>query len=261
VLAPQRQSTILLAIRQYGAVRVADLSVELGVSEMTIRRDLDVLAAGGLIEKVHGGATLVGGTSTYEPGFRAKSERQRPEKAAIAATAAAMVQPGTAVGLSAGTTTWTLANLLKSIPDITVVTNSIRVASVFHDDPGSGQTIVLTGGVRTPSDALVGPIAALALQSMHLDLVFMGVHGIDAAAGFTTPNLLEADTNRELVKAGRRLVVLADHTKIGVIGISTIATLSQADLLITDDNLAPADQAMLMERVPEVVLAATAQAE
>lgn len=257
MLAAQRQSAILDAVRRAGAVRVSDLADQLSVSEMTIRRDLDQLAGTGLVEKVHGGATLIGNTSTFEPGFTAKADRERPEKAAIAAEAAAMVQPGMAVGLSAGTTTWTLARKLKSIPEITVVTNSIRVANVFHEDPGADQTIVLTGGVRTPSDALVGPVAAAALQSMHLDIVFLGVHGIDARAGFTTPNLLEADTNRELVKAGRRLVVLADHTKVGVIGISTIAPIAEADVVITDDQVDAGQEAVLREHAREVVLAGT----
>jgi DeoR/GlpR family transcriptional regulator of sugar metabolism len=255
MLAAQRQTAILDAVRRHGAARVAQLAEELSVSEMTIRRDLDALAANGLVAKVHGGATLAGNNSTYEPGFTAKSDQQRPEKAAIAAAAAEMVQPGMAVGLSAGTTTWTLAHLLKTVPGITVVTNSIRVANVFHEDPGTDQTIVLTGGVRTPSDALVGPVAAKTLQSMHLDIVFMGVHGFDIRAGFTTPNLLEADTDRELVKAGRRLVVLADHTKVGVIGISTIATLDQADVVIVDDGLDPGQRAALQEHLQHLVTA------
>ncbi|MGI8992925.1 MAG: DeoR/GlpR family DNA-binding transcription regulator [Nocardioidaceae bacterium] len=255
MLAAQRQNAILDAVRREGAARVAQLADELAVSEMTIRRDLDTLAANGLVAKVHGGATLAGSTSTFEPGFIAKSDQQRPEKAAIAAAAAEMVQPGMAIGLSAGTTTWTLAHLLKTVPAITVVTNSIRVANVFHDDPGPDQTIVLTGGVRTPSDALVGPVAAQTLQSMHLDIVFMGVHGFDIRAGFTTPNLLEAETDRELVKAGRRLVVLADHTKVGVIGISTIATLGQADVVIVDDAIDPEQHIVLGEHVQHLVTA------
>lgn len=257
MLAAQRQSVILDAVRRDGAVRVSDLAEQLSVSDMTIRRDLDFLAEGGLVEKVHGGATVVGNNSTYEPGFPAKAEREQPEKAAIAQAAAAMVHPGMAVGLSAGTTTWTLARYLKGVAGITVVTNSIRVAAVFHDDPGPSQTVVLTGGVRTPSDALVGSVAALALQSMHLDLVFLGVHGIDSRAGFTTPNMMESETDRELMRAGRRFVVLADHTKIGVIGISTIAPVREADTVITDDGLSAEQEAVLRENVRDLVIAPT----
>ena len=88
--------------------------------------------------------------------------------------------------------------------------------------------------MRTPSEALVGPFAVAALRTVHVDLVFVGVHGMDPHSGFTCPNLLEADTDRALIEAGRRLVVVADHSKWGVIGISSIARLDQADILITD---------------------------
>jgi len=257
MLAAQRQAAILEAVRRDGAVRVSDLAERLSVSDMTIRRDLDALAESGLLAKVHGGATVIGGTSTYEPGFAAKAAREQAEKAAIAQAAAGLAQPGMAVGLSAGTTTWALARCLKGVPHLTVVTNSIRVADVFHDDPDPSQTIVLTGGIRTPSDALVGPVAAYTLQSMHLDVVFLGVHGIDERAGFTTPNLMESETNRELVKAGRRFVVLADHTKIGVIGISTFAPIGDAELVVTDDGLAPDQEAVLRDHARELLVVPT----
>ena len=91
----------------------------------------------------------------------------------------------------------------------------MRVADVVLSSGRSDQTVVLTGGIRTPSDALVGPVAVEALRSLHLDLVFLGVHGVDERSGFTTPNLMESETNRALVEAGRRLVVVADHTQVG----------------------------------------------
>ena len=163
---------------------------------MTIRRDLDVLASAGLLAKVHGGATASACASTDEPGFEAKSHRQLEEKEAIARRAARLVEPGQAIALTAGTTNWRLAHHLTSVPHLTVVTNSIQVANVFHHDARPDLTVVLTGGVRTPSDALVGPVAVPTLHSLHVDLLFMGVHGLTEEAGFTTPNLLEAETNQ-----------------------------------------------------------------
>jgi DeoR/GlpR family transcriptional regulator of sugar metabolism len=254
MLARQRQALILERVREDGAVRVADLVKMFGVSDMTVRRDLEALDARGLLEKVHGGATPARGSSLDEPGFVAKSVLQEDEKAAIATAAAALVDPGTAIGLSAGTTTYALARRLVDIPGLTLVTNSVPVANVLYGAGRSDQTVILTGGVRTPSDALVGPFAVAALQTIHVDLVFMGVHGMDPHSGFTTPNLLEADTNRALVKAGRRLVVLADHTKWGVIGISSIARLDEADILITDAGI-PADvRAVLGAAVHELIV-------
>ena len=127
---------------------------------------------------MHGGATLRGGLSAEEPGFEAKSHRQLKEKEAIARAASRLVEPGQAIGLTAGTTTWRLAHHLTDVPDLTVVTNSIQVADVLHRAPRPDLTVVLTGGVRTPSDALVGPIAVNAIRSLHLDVLFLGVHGI-----------------------------------------------------------------------------------
>lgn len=235
-LARVRQDYILGRVRNEGAVSVAELVQTLGVSDMTIRRDLSVLHQRGLLEKTYGGAAAIPGNALYEPGFRAKSVLMRTEKEAIAAAAVELVEPGMAIGLSAGTTTHALALRLAELPGVTVVTNSIPVADVFHNQGTADATVILTGGVRTPSDALVGPIAVTALRSVHVDLVFMGVHGM-YARGFTTPNIHEAETDRALIDAGRRLVVLADHTKWGVIGISAIASLDEADTLITDGGI------------------------
>jgi DeoR/GlpR family transcriptional regulator of sugar metabolism len=254
VLARQRQAHILDRIREDGAVKVADLVRELGVSDMTVRRDLEVLHILGLLEKVHGGATTASEGSLFEPGFAAKSALQEREKSAIASAAARLIEPGSAIALSAGTTTHALARRLAEIPGLTVVTNSVPVADVLYRSGRPDHMIILTGGVRTPSDALVGPFAVAALRTVHLDQVFMGVHGMETRTGFTTPNILEAETDRALVEAGRRLIVLADHTKWGVIGISSFARLDQADVLITDSGLAGDAHSELAAHVREVVL-------
>ncbi|MDF5758721.1 DeoR/GlpR family DNA-binding transcription regulator [Spongiactinospora sp. TRM90649] len=255
MLAQQRRQAILERVRASGGVRVADLVRELGVSDMTIRRDLEVLAERGLVAKVHGGATATGPGSTEEPGFAAKSVRQQLEKDAIAREAARLVRPGTAVALSAGTTIWTLARHLVEIADLTVITNSIRVADVFHRAPRADRTVVLTGGVRTPSDALVGPVAVAAIRRLHVDTLFLGVHGMSVRAGFTTPNLLEAETDRELIACARRLVVPADHTKWGLVGISTIAELSEAHVVVTDDGLCRQARDELAAAAGELIVA------
>jgi len=255
MLAKQRQAVILEEVRRSGGVRVSDLTELLQVSDMTIRRDLDVLAESGLVEKVHGGATAVGERSTFEPGFEAKSFRERPEKEAIAELAATLVRPGSAIGLNAGTTTWALARRLGEVPNLTVVTNSIQVAGVFHQHDRGDQTVVLTGGLRTPSDALVGPVAIGAIRSLNLDVVFMGVHGMDPRRGFSTPNLMEAEANRALAEAARRVVVVADHTKWGVIGLCSILALDQADVLVTDAGLGEEAREVLAEQVGELLVA------
>ena len=254
MLAKQRQAYILDRVREDGAVKVADLVRELGVSDMTVRRDLEALRVLGLLEKVHGGATTSSEGTLFEPGFAVKSTLQEHEKAVIAAAASRLVEPGSAIALSAGTTTHALARRLTDVPGLTIVTNSVPVADVMYRAGRPDQTIILTGGVRTPSDALVGPFAVATLRTVHLDQTFMGVHGMETKTGFTTPNILEAETDRALVEAGRRLIVLADHTKWGMIGISSFARLDQADILITDAGLAADARVELASHVRELIL-------
>lgn len=255
MLVTERHGVILDRVRDRGAVRVSELTSEFGVSEMTIRRDLDQLARRGLVDKVHGGAVLPGRSSTDEPGFEAKSGRETREKEAIARLAATLVRSGTAVGLSAGTTTWTLAHHLREIPGITVVTDSYQIADLFYRARGVDQTVILTGGERTPSGALVGPLAVAALRSLNLDLVFLGAHGMEERRGFTTPNLLEAETNRAFVASAERIAIVADHTKWGVIGISTFAQLRDVDLVVSDTGLPTTARDTLVAEGIEVLLA------
>ena len=260
MLPAARHQSIVDAVQRERVVRVSDLAQQLGVSAMTVRRDIEILEESGRVERIHGGAKLPGDASTHEPGFELKSTQLTAEKRAIAVEAATLVHEGMAVALSAGTTTWALAKELVNGPRITVVTNSIRIADLFHhgsSSSGAGRqasTVILIGGERTPSDALVGPIATAALKQLNLDVLFLGVHGMDAEAGFTTPNLLEAETDRAFVAAARKVVVLADHTKWGTQGISTIVDLDEADEVISDSGLSGDAQRILRDRVSRLRL-------
>lgn len=240
-----------------GGVRLTELSEAFLVSEMTVRRDLDVLEREGLIERVHGGAVLAQ-SSTEEPGFEKKALRQQPEKSAIAEKAAELVKPGAAIALSAGTTTWALAHCLARVDQITVVTNSMNVWHEFRRDERSGSTVILTGGeFHTPSDALVGPTANAAIRSLYFDVLFLGVHGFDPVAGLTTPNISEAETNRAFISRCRKLVVVADHTKWRTTGLCSMAALGDVDILISDDGLSTDAQRHIESHVRELVIAPT----
>lgn len=253
MLAQQRQERILSELRRNGAVRVADLTELLGVSDMTIRRDLEQLEGDGVARKVHGGAVLAGQVA-FEPGFAAKSQLAQPAKQAIAERAATLIQPGAAVALSAGTTTSAMARYVASIPGLTVVTNSTTVADVIIGlDTANQVTVILTGGVRTPSAALVGPVADRTIASMHVDQLFLGVHGMDVRAGYTTPNLAEATTNKALVASAREVVVLADSSKWGVVGLADIGPLTLAATVVTDEGLAEDARRSLADAVEHVV--------
>ena len=249
MLAAQRRQRILDEVRRVGGVRVSELTALLGVSDMTVRRDLERLGQEGLLQKVHGGATVLPPRSVDEPGFEAKSVRELAEKHAVAEAAARLVEPGQAVALGAGTTTWVLAHHLLDVPGLTVATNSIKIADVLRER----HTVVLIGGVRTPSDALVGPVANLVLRSLHFDVAFLGCHGM-AGVGLTTPNLAEAETNRAFVRAAQQLVVVADSTKWGTIGVMTFAELTDVDVLVTDDGIDADARTVLTRRVGNLQL-------
>ncbi|WP_392545465.1 DeoR/GlpR family DNA-binding transcription regulator [Oryzobacter telluris] len=255
MLATQRRSAILAIVNEFGGARVSELVDQLGVSDMTVRRDIERLDGEGLLERVHGGALAVVPRATDEPGFGAKSALMTAEKHAIALAAARMVRPGSTIGISAGTTTYELARAIRDVPHLTVVTNSVPVAQLLHDAEGAAHVVVLTGGVRTPSDALVGPVAVTALAGLHVDRLFLGAHGIDREAGLTTPNLVEAETNRALVRSARSVCVLADHSKVGLVGLSTFMGLNQVDTLITDSGISARARSVLEDQVEQLVLA------
>lgn len=258
-LASARQDLIMTELRRSGTVRVRDLAAALDVSPMTVRRDLDALARLGTLSKVHGGATLpspeLAHLSSSEPPYEAKDQQQRAEKAAIASIAAELVNPGEAIGLTGGTTTARVAQLVASVRDLIVVTNSLRVLDILGAAPSVNRTVILTGGIPTPSAALVGPVADQALGTLHLDRVFMGVHGMSERTGFTTPNFMEAKTNQAFIAASEELVVVADATKWETVGLSTITQLHDADVVISDINLDSSARATLESHSKELILA------
>ena len=239
IFAEERRRLILAEVDRSGSVTVADLVGRLGVSDMTIRRDLETLAAHKLLQKVHGGAMPAPKTAA-EPHFTKKQRLNQEEKKAIAQKALPLIEDGHTIAFSAGTTTWQIADALpRREEDFTFITNSTNIALTLQEK--GWEQIVLSGGIfRTPSDALVGPFAERTLKTLNADILFLGVHGIHPDAGITTPNVAEAETNRCLIDAAQKVVVVADHTKLGVIALAKIAPLSRVDVLVTDEK-APQD--------------------
>jgi DeoR/GlpR family transcriptional regulator of sugar metabolism len=221
-------------LAQHEAATVAELAARFHCSEMTIRRDLAVLREEGMIRRIRGGGEIVRGAD--EPPFGVKREVATTEKAAIARKAVELVQPHMVVALSAGTTTWYIAQALPPIHPVTFVTNSTNVAQALY---GRGWTdIILSGGnFRTPSDALVGPFAETTIQKLNCDLLFLGVHAIDDDGWLCTPNVAEAAVNQALVRQSARVVVVADHSKWGQRALTHIVSLSDVDVVISDDGI------------------------
>lgn len=255
-LGPERRERILQRVRERGTVRVSSLASEFDVSLMTVRRDITILARDGSLERIHGGARLRGGHVAEEPLPSVKGLLSPVAKRAIAALAAQQIQPGEVIGIGAGTTSLAFAECVAGIPDLTVATNSVPVAQRLWE---LGNTrVILTGGEVTPSQALVGPIALQSLQPLHLDTVVLGTHGIDLEAGCTSPNLLEAQMNRELLSRARRSLVLADADKWGVVGLTTFVGLSDLDVLVSDEGLPQRAREALEEAGVELLVAGPA---
>jgi DeoR family transcriptional regulator of aga operon len=226
-----RLSSVLERLSGNGSVGVGDLAVELGVSAATIRRDLRMLEDQHLLTRTHGGAVAHG--VLYELPLRYRSARHGEEKLRIAREAATRVAEGTAIGLTGGTTTTECARAIVAVPRLTVVTNSLNIASELAVRPNL--KLVVTGGVaRAESYELVGPLAEAALAGLNLDLVLVGVDGISARAGLTTHHEIEAHTNRALIDRASTVIVVTDSSKLGVVAFAQICPLGRATEVITD---------------------------
>ena len=226
-----RLNEILEELSADGAVGVAELADRLGVSSATIRRDLELLGEQRLLTRTHGGA--VGQGVLYELPLRYKSARRQDEKRRIASAAAASVDDGSAVGLTGGTTCTEVARQLIDRQRLTVVTNALNIASELVIRPNL--KLVVTGGyARAESYELVGPLAERSLAGLNLDVVFLGTDGISSGAGLTTHHEVEAHTDLALIERARRVVVVADSSKIGIVAFAQICPIELVHELITD---------------------------
>jgi len=173
------------------------------------------------------------------------------EKEAIAREAMKCLQSDMTVAFSAGTTTWNIAKMVRGFENLTFVTNSTNVALALQD-AGWDQIILSGGHFRTPSDALVGPIAERTTKELYSDVLFLGVHALDWAAGLSTPNVTEAAIDRVFIENTRKVVVVMDHSKWGQRALCSIAPMSVVDVLITDDGIDADDISRLRARGIEV---------
>jgi len=246
----ERLSAILERLSTDGAVDVSDLVRWLGVSPATARRDLHVLEDQRMLSRTHGGA--VTRDLLYELPLRYKAARHEVEKKRIAAEAATRVHDGAVVGLTGGTTTTEVARALIDRHESTVVTNALNVAEELAIR--TDIRLVVTGGTARPeSYELVGPVAERTLEEVNIDVAFVGVDGISSEAGLTTHHDIEAHTNRTMIERARRVVVVADGSKLGRVAFAQICPLEMVDELITD-AAAPAG---LVGRLTDAGLAVT----
>jgi DeoR family transcriptional regulator, aga operon transcriptional repressor len=235
MLIEERRQHILAIAQSEGRVRVRDLSKALGISQITIRKDLDHLQAKGLLQRSHGGALPAQPGALFDPSLQEKEKSHHYEKERIGAAAADMVKEGQCVMLDSGTTTTAVAHALKRFSHLTVITNAVNIAAELT---GTNFEVILTGGIlRKNSFSLVGPLAEDNLAEMHADILFLGVDGFDLEIGLTTPNLLESRVNRAMVNGAAKVVAVCDSTKFDRRSLSRIVAVSGVHHVITDTGL------------------------
>jgi DeoR/GlpR family transcriptional regulator of sugar metabolism len=236
VLPSQRRQAVLRRLTAVGEVGFAELAEEFGVSEMTIRRDVETLEGEGLARRVRGGAISVTSRS-YEPPFGVRATTAAEAKAAIGVAAARLVNDGDTIIIDVGTTTLELAKALHGRQGITVVTAALPVALELGNEPAI--RVVVTGGL-----SLTGGMAEDAFTTMNCDVAFIGVAGVCVGPGLTEYNPDDARVKRAAIGAARRTIVLADESKLGKIAFATVAPLSSVDAMVTD---APAGHAVVRD--------------
>jgi DeoR family transcriptional regulator, fructose operon transcriptional repressor len=238
LLPAQRQNLIKDFLVKTGFVSIADLGAEFGVSEMTIRRDLDELQNQGLIQRTYGGAVSTEPTF-FEMSFQAKCSQCEEEKKRIGAAAAELIVSGQTILLDSGTTT---DQIIKNVKDkhITIISNALNIISEAMKNPNT-EVMVAGGMLRKGLNYTMGPQTSDFMKTIRADIVFLAVEGVDERAGFTVPDLFNADNKRAMTEAAQKVIVVTDHSKLGRVSTSSIIKLNQAHLLITgkeaDENI------------------------
>ncbi|MEV2277348.1 DeoR/GlpR family DNA-binding transcription regulator [Nocardiopsis sp. NPDC049922] len=256
--AAERRDRILELVRAHGTLSLRDLAARVGASEVTVRRDVRALEAEGLVDRRRGGAALPGRIG-HEQSYSGRSGQCAAEKAAIAASAARLVRPGEAIAVGPGTTTEAFARELLTHTELTVVTNSLRVAEALAG--AAGVEVVMTGGtLHGPIRALVGAAAEQTLAGLRVTRAFLTGNGVSADRGLSTPNPAVASVDRALAACAEETVVLADHTKIGTDTMVPTVGPEEIAHLVTDAGADP-EVLMTLEEVGALVHVAVVAGE
>jgi DeoR family transcriptional regulator of aga operon len=254
----ERWNTLIELVAAGGHLSVTEAARSLGVSEATIRRDLDQLADQRMLTRTRGGA--VGSSQmAYDLPLLYKSARNAPEKQVIGGAAAALIEPFSTVALNGGTTTLEVARALLNRADLreaglTVVTNALSIASELAVRPQV--KLVVTGGVARPeSGELIGPLATYLLEELTYDWAILGVDGLDAVAGATAHQEGEASINRLMAERAQRVAIVADSSKLGRRAFARICRTDKISVLVTDATKEAPPAAALADAGIQVITA------
>jgi DeoR/GlpR family transcriptional regulator of sugar metabolism len=252
VLAAERRLRIMEQVAEKQSIHISALALEFGVSEMTARRDIARLERDGFLRRTYGGATAHV-TRSFEPGFNARALQHAAEKRVVGMAAAGLVANATTIFLGIGTTAEQCARFLPPRTDLTVVTNSVPIASLLGTKPV--QVIGLGGRVRRDELSFVGPIATATLGRYHFEFAIVGAAGISDSFGLTDLNDDEADVNRVAIARADQTMVIVDGSKLGLVAPAVVAPISAVHLVVTGKSAPGAEVSALRAAGVEVTVA------
>lgn len=253
LLVEERRRLIREMVEERNRVTVEELSEKFAISLVTIRNDLNILAEIGALVRTRGGALAI--SESEDLPINVKQTLHRAEKIRIASAAVKLIEDGQTIMLDSGTTTAEIAKQIRGLKlqSINVITNALNIAVLLAGAPHV--TLIMLGGVLRPSSySLGGPQAELALQSLHVDTLFLGFDGLDPDVGVMTPHLLEARLNMQMIKIARRVIAVGDSSKIGRRNLSVIAKIEQIHQIITDVGASATIVDALRQREVNVIL-------
>ena len=230
----ERKKMIMDVLNAESKVEVVKLADELEVSEVTIRRDLLIMEEQGLLAKTYGGAVKLEQT-LLETMYRDKARKTTKEKETIGKYASELVKKGDVIFFDTGTTTVQIAKNLKSMSNITVVTNSLLVLSELRASRNINITL-LGGNYRVGSFDLSGPLAERSIETFRANKAFLGTDGISIDGGVTSGDIYTAKVTELMCRSANEVIIVADHTKIGKDSFSKYSDIKDIDKLITDKN-------------------------
>jgi len=253
LIPAQRRERILESLTLNKIVTITDLSDRLGVSEATVRRDLEWLEEEGILERTHGGA-IMSQRIQLEPEYNQRAQRHPEEKRLIGAAAAAMLEDGDTVFINSGTTSTQVIRHIRKDANLTIVTNNLQATLDVSD---VGYELILIGGAFQPkSNSVAGPFALTNLSQIYANKAIIGVDAISLKHGCTVPSDAEASIIRTMfARTNGLLICVADHSKWGMVSNFEIARLDQFDRLVTDSGLDEYARLALAELPVELVLA------
>ena len=249
----ERQETIATAVQASGRVRVTELSERAGVSEMTVRRDLEEMETQGLLVRVHGGAVSTVSRS-FEPGFAVRAQQNVDAKERIGAATAELIRDAETLILDAGTTTMHVARALRPEIHVRVMALSLHIAGILADQPNV--TLMIPGAVVRPYErSFIGGMTTRAFEQLTFDTVVLTGGGVDVDAGITEYEFDDAETKRAALRSARRTIVVADASKLGAVAFVKLCPIEDIDVVVTDSGAPTAQVEALRAAGVDLILA------